>query len=73
MIDVVACEVCGIALSEDERCYRYMDALGVMHAEETAEAVELHTFCEGHAPALGTDFGSSDCANWDSPVGREIR
>jgi len=50
MDDVVICEVCEKPLTEDERCYRYLGEEDKWFCEETADAVELHTFCEVHAP-----------------------
>ena len=49
-----ACELCGDAVGTNERpaCYRYLGGAGLWHLEESPEegAVELHTFCEAHAP-----------------------
>jgi len=50
MGDLVICEVCERPLNEYERCYRYLGDGDEWFIEDTADAVELHTFCEVHAP-----------------------
>lgn len=54
MVDQITCEVCEKELTEDEACYRYLGDDGDYWAcEEEANAMELHTFCEVHAPDCG--------------------
>lgn len=48
--DLVVCEVCDVVLEEDERCYRYLGDDEKWFCEEMTDAVEVHTFCEVHAP-----------------------
>lgn len=47
----IICEVCEQQLTEDDACYRYLgDRDDEWYCEEQGNAVELHTFCEVHAP-----------------------